>query len=181
MPFRLILLCCLAMTSQVSAQKYPYTFQGDFVAFVAERVVPVVGAHVFNGVRIEKYGLETGITVGVDGYPQFLLIPAMAGVKWMPFPKAALVPYLNVNAGRSLAWLNRHTDEKDFKGGGVFNPSLGIRFRSKTKERLNLGVGYLTQNAQIVETRYDDLGRVIDLSTEQYRIRRMSLNFGISF
>jgi len=168
-------------TSEVKAQKYPYTAQADISLLVGRNVLPVPGVQIFNGIQVEKWSAETGITVGTDVYTQFTLLPVSACLKWMPFPQKILMPYLSFTAGYGLTWLNKATEEKRYLGGSVFNPSVGLRIKTKTKTRVNFGVGFKQQRATIVETGFDDLGSTVSVFTEKYKLGRVSLNIGAVF
>lgn len=164
---------------EVNAQKYPYTLQADINLLVGQSLPPVPGVHIFNGVKAEKWNAEAGLTVGADVYRQLALLPVSANVKWMPLEQRALMPYLSLSAGYGFAWLNRGTEEKDYQGGGVFNPLIGLRIKTRAKTRLNLGVGYKHQKANIVFTDLDDLGRTNSKVAEEYTFGRVSFNLGV--
>ncbi len=178
---RILIFILILLASEVRAQKYPYTMQADASLLAGERLLPVPGLQVFNGIRVGELSAETGVTVGVDAYSEFTLLPVSASIRWMPFQQKALMPYLSLNAGYGLAWFNRGTEEKDYRGGGVINPSIGLRIKTKTKTRVNFGAGYKLQEASIVETAFDDLGRTISVATNKYSFGRISISFGVGF
>lgn len=181
MSIRIFIIILVVFISEVKAQKYHYTTQADISILAGQYVLPVPGVQIFNGVQVEKWSAETGITVGADVYQQLTILPVSASLKWMPLAQKTLIPYLSLNAGYGLAWLNRGNEEKDYRGGAVVNPSIGLRIKTKTKTRLNFSAGYKKQRAAIVETRFDNLGRTISVVTEKYEFGRFSLNFGIGF
>ena len=181
MSIRILIIILVLFISEVKAQKYTYTMQADISLLAGRQVLPVPGVQIFNGIQLDKGLAEAGVTVGVDVYRQFILLPVSASLKWMPLPQKALMPYLSLNAGYGLAWLNRGTEEKDYHGGGVFNPSIGLRIKTETKTRLNFGVGYKLQSASIVETSFDALGKTVSIVTEKYNLGRVSLTFGVGF
>lgn len=181
MSTRLLIVFLVVFISEVKAQKYPYTMQGDISLLAGQFGFPVPGVQIFNGVRVEKWSSETGITIGADVYDRLALLPVSASIKWMPLPQKALIPYLSFSAGYGLAWMNRGTEEKDYVGGTLYNPSIGIRIKTKTKARVNFMAGFKHQRAALTDTRFDDLGRTMSVVTEEYKFGRISLNFGVGF
>ncbi|MEJ7693238.1 hypothetical protein [Daejeonella sp.] len=181
MSVRVLIIILMAFISEVKAQKYPYRMQGDIGLLIGKQVLPVPGVQVFNGVRIDKWSSEAGITVGADIYRQLTILPVSGSIRWMPLPEKALTPYLGFSAGYGLAWINRGTEEKDYRGGAVYNPSIGLRIKTKTKARVNFTAGFKHQRAAFIERRFDNLGREISIVTEEYSFGRISLNFGVGF
>ncbi len=181
MLIRISIIILVVFISEAKAQKYPYTMQADISLLAGKHVLPVPGAQIFNGVQVKKWSAETGITVGADVYQQFTLLPVSASLKWIPLPQKIIMPYLSFTVGYGLAWLNKGTEEKRYRGGVVLNPSIGLKIKTKTKTRLNISAGFKQQKAAIIEKRFDDLGRTVSVITEKYKLGRVSLNFGVGF
>ncbi len=177
----LIVFYVVFLSSELRAQNYPHTAHADISVLVGDGVVPVPGMQIFNGIRIEKWSIEPGLTIGVDVYKQFTAMPVSAGLKWIPFKTGPLLPYLSFTAGYSMSWLNRRTEEKKYRGGSLVNPLFGLRVKTRGKAILNFGVGYKRQRSSVLETITDDLGRVISITDEKYKLARISLSFGIGF
>ncbi len=181
MLIRTLIIILVFFISEAKAQKYPYTMQGDISLLAGTQLMPVPGIQIFNGVRVNKWSSEAGITIGADIYKQLTVLPVTAVIKWMPLPQKGVMPYLSFSTGYGLAWVNRGTEEKDFRGGFLYNPSIGLRIKTNTKVRVNFMAGFKHQRAAMIETRFDDLGRFISSTTELYKFGRISLNFGVGF
>lgn len=181
MSIRILVFIFVVFTANVKGQTYSYILQADLSLLVGKEVRPVPGIQIFNGVDIGDKNLEAGITVGVDIYRQFKLLPVSASLRWKPWAQKQITPYIALNAGYGLAWLNRKTDERDYRGGVVLNPLVGFRLKARTKTKLNFGFGFKHQRAVIIEKKFDDLGRTVSELNERYKIGRISLNFGVGF
>ena len=177
---RVLIVILIAFITEAKAQKFPYTMQADVSLLVADGVIPVFGGQIFNGVKFDKWPIEAGITIGADVYRQFTLLPVSGSLKWLPFPVSPVTPYVSLSGGYGLAWLQRGTAEKNYKGGGVFNAMLGLRIKTKSRACFNVGAGFKQQTAAIIETGMDDLGRPVWESSEKYKFNRVVLSFGVS-
>ncbi len=181
MSLRILIIMLVVFISEVKAQKSSYTMQGDVGLLVGKQVLPVPGVQVFNGLKIDKWSSEAGITVGADIYRQLTILPVYASIRWLPLPEKDLIPYLSFSVGYGIAWLNRGSVEKDYRGGTVYYPSVGVRIKTKTKARFNFSAGFKHQRAAFTDRRFDELGREMSVVTEEYRFSRMSLSFGVGF
>ena len=166
--------------SDAKAQKYPYTFQADVGALIGKGVIPGFSAQVFNGIKIESQKLEVGIVSGVDVYSMFSLIPLSAGIKWIPLQSKPISPFISFNAGYGLDWLQKDKEQTSYKGGGVFNPSVGIRIKTTGKAKVNLSAGYKQQQATISTSYLDNNGNPTTIITEKYKLGRLSACLGLS-
>ncbi|SKB74982.1 hypothetical protein [Daejeonella lutea] len=179
--YRALFIFLVVFISEARSQKYPYTLQADIGLLAGEKVSPVPAVQVFNGVRVDKFFSEAGITVGADIYKQLTILPLQIGVKWMPFQDKNLKPFLSFSAGYGIPLLNNKPEGKGYKGGAVINPSIGLRIKSKSKARLNFMAGFKHQRASILTTTFDALGKINSVLNEEYRYSRISLGFGVGF
>lgn len=182
----LIIVSVLLFTTQVNAQKLPYTNHTEAGLLAGNGVNPSFTFQTFNGVRIQKWKFEAGLTTGVDIYSQMIILPLSAGVKWNPFNTKAISPFVSVNAGYGFAWLQRPSDNLNYSGGYMFNPSVGLRIKTKKDAaKLNLSLGFRQQRAVTRQTSefylYDYIGGSPDIETQdEYTFRRISLTLGLS-
>lgn len=179
--YRALFIFLAVFISEARSQNYPYTLQADIGLLAGEEVSPVPTVQVFNGVRVDKFFSEVGITVGADIYKQLTILPLQVAVKWMPFPDKNLKPFLSLSAGYGIPLLNNNTEAKGYKGGAVFNPSIGLRIKSKSKTRLNFMAGFKHQIASVLTTTFDDMGKINSVLNEEYKYGRISLGFGVGF
>lgn len=177
----LIIILVIFIVPDAKAQKYPYTMQADLGLLAGNMVPAVPGLQLFSGVRLNKWSSEAGITVGADIYKQLTILPVSASIRWMPLPEKALNPYFSLSGGYGLSWINRGSAQTDYRGGVIYNPSMGLRIKTRTKARINFMAGFKHQRASIRETGFDDLGRIVSVITDDYKFDRISLNFGIGF
>lgn len=178
---RTLIIFLVVFISEAKGQKYRYTVQADVGLLAGEGVWPVPSAQVFNGVRINNLYSEVGVTAGADIYKQLTILPIQWSVKWVPFPDKSVMPYLGLSAGYGFTWLNRGTEMKAYQGGAVFNPSIGLRIKTKSKARLNFMAGFKQQSASATITTFDALGQINSELTEEYKYSRISLAFGVGF
>lgn len=181
MPARIFVLFLIFFASVVKGQSLPHTVHLDAGLLFGGVIYPAASIRIFNGIRFEDKKLETGLTVGLDIYKQLMILPATASLKWIPLAQRRLYPYLALNIGYGLPGFNQDTEEKEFTGGFLFNPSLGFRIKSGPKSRINLGLGFNHQKAGIHSKSFDSLGRKISETIEVYSFGRIALNCGIGF
>jgi hypothetical protein len=181
----IITLSLLSLTAVVKAQNLPYTNQTEAGLLAGTGSEPVFTAQTFNGIRISKWNLETGITTGADIYPQMTIVPVSAGFRWNPFNARIISPLFSLNAGYGFGWLERNRDGTKYKGGYILNPSLGLRVKTQSSAKVNVGVGYRQQKAVIRQNPdfyiLDSFGGWPSQQKDEYKFRRMSLYLGLSF
>lgn len=149
--------------------------QADAGLLVGNAVNPAFSGQLFNGIKIDKYKTEAGVSVGADVYNQFTLLPLTASFKWLPLQSESVIPYLSLNVGYAFN-LKEETDERTYKGGTIVNPQIGVRINAKEKFKLNIGLGYKQQSATIYQEFENSPVTVI---TEKYTLGRLSLNLGV--
>lgn len=185
---RLTIIALLLLASScLKAQNLPYVNHIEAGILTATGRKPSFSAQTFNGVRIEKWKLETGIIAGVDIYQEMTLLPISAGFKWNPLNNLPVSPYMSFNAGYAFDWFQRQSDGTKYDGGYSLHPSLGMRIKTKNATTVYMGVGYRQQRAVVRQTIQSiglfpgSFGAIPDLqSKEEYKYRRISLSFGIS-
>jgi len=108
-----------------------------------------------NGVRFNKYH-AAGFLVGVDAYPNLTLVPL--GFGWRGFlekgKRHTLFAGLDLGAASALLEKRVKTEwtESWYDGGLFFNPSIGIRRKSKKGKNASvLSIGYKRQEANFYE------------------------------
>ncbi len=178
---RIFVFILIVFVSKVQAQHYPYAFQADAGLLIGNSVLPSFTTHIFNGVRIDKWKIESGIVSGVDIYKQITVLPLAGGLKWMPFRSRSLSPFIGISAGYGFDWLQRREESYSYGGGAMFNPSIGVRIKTKWKASMNLGLGFKQQNASVYQTYYNLGGKAISTIEEAYTFSRVSINYGLSF
>ena len=177
----------LLVSPFIKAQRLPYVNHTEVGILAATGRDPSFTGQTFNGVKINKWKLEAGITAGVDIYQEMTLLPISAGFKWNPWNNLAASPYISFNAGYGFDWLQRQSDDTKYDGGYVLHPSLGVRIKTRSSTQVYLGLGFRQQRAVIRQNNqtpglfYDYFAGIPDMQAkEEYRFRRLSLSFGLS-
>lgn len=169
------------MITEAKAQDAKYVFQGGIILLTGNQVFPVPGLQLFGGRKIGKLSAETGISVGATFYRQLSVLPVSGTVRWFPMQSQKLSAFMSLSGGYGLPWLNHPTEQKKYLGGGVYNPAIGLRIKTRKRARLYLMAGYNYQKASVTETQTDNLGSILSQTTEEYSFRRISLNLGLGF
>ena len=69
-----MIFCMILIITGVRAQDMPYTNQTEAGLLLGTGVVPAFTVQMFNGVRINKWNVEAGITSGIDIYDQITIL-----------------------------------------------------------------------------------------------------------
>ena len=178
---RILIFILTIFISEIKAQNIPYTFQAHAGILAGNQVKPSFTVQIFNGIRIDKWNTEAGITSGIDIYDQITILPLSAGFKWIPFKNGSLIPFIGLNAGYGFEWLKRKVNSRRYEGGTMFNQSFGIRLRNKWKAKMDFGIGFKQQRASIYSPFYDERGRLRNAIEEKYKFSRLSITYGLSF
>lgn len=178
---RILIFILTIFISDIKAQNIPYTFQADAGILAGNQVKSSFTVQIFNGIRIDKWNIEAGITSGIDIYDQITILPISAGFKWMPFKNGSLIPFIGLNAGYGFEWLQRKVKSRSYEGGTMFNPSIGLGIKNKWKTKMNLGIGFKKQTASVYFPFYDERGRLRNAIEEKYKFSRLSITYGLSF
>ncbi|WP_257667858.1 hypothetical protein [Parapedobacter tibetensis] len=131
----------------------------------------------FNGVQFARV-MSMGLTVGVDEYFGLRIVPITLGARVI-LPKKRVSPYVGMEVGYGFAWFEKRTDTQWHDGGVVFNPSMGLRWKAKGKDRYLVSIGYKRQVASL-HTANTILGPEA-YNTEKYTLNRMAIRFGVVF
>ena len=184
---KLIIALVLLSSSSIKAQPLPYVNHTETGILTATGNGPSFTAQTFNGVKIDKWKLEAGITAGVDIYQEMTLLPVSVGLKYNPLNNLPLSPYISMNAGYGFDWLQGQSDNTKYDGGYVLHPSLGVRIKTKSSTRVSLGLGFrqqravIRQNIQSIGLFFDSFAPMPDMrAKEEYKFRRISLSLGMS-
>jgi len=184
---KIIIAVLLLISPFLQAQNLPFVNHTEAGILAATGRNPSFTAQTFNGVKIDKWKLEAGITAGVDIYQDMTILPISAGLKWNPLNHRAVSPYISFNAGYGFNWLQRQNDDTKYDGGYILHPSLGMRIKTKNATRIFMGFGYRQQRAvirqdiQSIGLFYDSFAPMPYLQAkEEYKFRRISLSFGVT-
>lgn len=148
----------------------------------------------FNGVRMNEFA-EVGVTIGLDAYPDITLVPLAFGWRGVIPTTGNVSPFLALDVGYAFDWLKKRTDISWYRGGLMFNPSIGVRIRSNKVDRFLLSVGYKRQQYSHYEGRLLSDGLTVvpetDHSTlppgfaflqrDDYTLQRLSVRVGVMF
>ncbi|MGK6351372.1 hypothetical protein [Parapedobacter sp. DT-150] len=189
-----IFLWCIA-GGYAKGQAIHFTSQTELGMLPAKRPFMAPSgftAQTFNGVWLHAFA-ELGATVGVDAYPDMTLVPLAVG--WRGVMHAGDVsPYLGLDVGYGFTWFKKETATQWYDGGLMFNPAIGIRIRSKGKDRFTLSAGYKRQTYSAYEGIPNVEGFTATtpadsslppgmawLRKDTYTLQRMSVRLGIVF
>ena len=165
------------------AQNMPYTNQTEIGLLAGEGIDPSFSVQTFNGFKIKEWNVEAGLNTGVDIYKQFTLLPVSIGLKWFSANPGTVSPFIGLNAGYGLDWLQRREPNQKYEGGFMINPSVGIRIKTQARYKLNLSLGYKEQKAVIHQSQiFESFSSFFaPQMKDTYRFKRISLNLGLSF
>ena len=173
------------VSTQVQAQKFPFTNHTALGLLAGNGTKPSFTFQTFNGVKIQKWQLEAGISTGLDVYSPITILPLSAGLAWNPLNAHTVSPIFSLNAGYGFALLNVDNHNAKIRGGYMINPSIGLRVKTKENMKIHLAVGFREQKASSRQTSdsfvYDFVGGRPDIENQDdYRFRRISLILGLS-
>jgi hypothetical protein len=135
-------------------------------------------AQTFNGIKLNP-NLIVGVTVGVDWYQTFQVVPIMAGVRSiLGSNKDKTRLYLSLDVGQGFTWLNDQANLQTIKGGLTFNPSVGLLIPMKSNSALTLSAGY--KYTSISSFQDTDFVYGTTILTENI-YKRMAIRLGVSF
>lgn len=139
-----------------------------------------ISAQTFNGVYIDKK-TAAGLTIGVDGYGETVLMPIALGIRRSIVQKKEGGSSLmgGIDVGYSTAWLN--VDDTGFKtnGGLLISPTIGYRLPMRNGSAWLINFGYRFQRADYIQERQGDIYWVE--SKEVRKHKRLVLRLGIEF
>jgi hypothetical protein len=135
----------------------------------------------FNGIYLDRR-TAAGITIGVDGYGETVLMPIALGVRRNIVQKkeggSGLVGGIDV--GYSTTWLNEDNTGFNTKGGLLVSPTIGYRLPMRNGSAWLINIGYRFQKAEYEQERQGE-GAYWSESNEVRTYKRMVLRLGIEF
>lgn len=131
----------------------------------------------YNGIRFDQV-LSMGITAGIDEYFGLRVVPIAIGSRGV-LPGNKVSPYIGVEVGYGFTWLEKETHTEWHDGGMVFNPTIGLRWKSRGRDRYLINVGYKRQVT--AEHTTDAMWGTESYHTARYTLNRMSVRFGMIF
>lgn len=135
-------------------------------------------AQTFNGIKLNPH-LIVGVTVGVDWYQTFQVVPIMAGVRnILGNNKDKTRMYLGLDIGQGFTWINDQANLQTIRGGLTFNPSVGLLIPMKSNSALTLSAGYKYTSVSSFQDTDFIYGTTI-LTENVYK--RMAMRLGVSF
>lgn len=145
--------------------------QANFFSPVAAMV------QTFHGVQFDKV-LSMGLTAGLDEYFGLHVIPIAIGTRGV-LPGERASPYVGVEVGYGFTWLEKKTTSEWHEGGMVFNPAIGLRWKTGGKDRYLFNIGYKRQS--VAEHTADAMWGPGTFHTARYTLNRMTVRFGMIF
>ena len=179
----LLVFSFLIITLISEAQNLPHVNQTDVGLLIGDNVSESFSAQSFNGVDIDKWKIHLGFIIGIDIYQPLTVIPLAPSIKFFPFDNKKTNPYLSLTAGYAFSALNKFEDNRSGKGGILFNPSIGLRFKTKRKAAFNLNLGYKSQKSTITtfSNSFTINPRLRNKTVDKYTFKRISFTLGLSF
>lgn len=161
-----------------AAQEHSFTNQTEAGILAGSAgTSPVFTFQTFNGIRMEQWNAEAGITVGADLYNQVKILPIALGIRYRFLTARKISPYLSFDGGYGFDWLERET-ETDYSGGGIMlNPAVGIKIRSLKATAFHCNIGFKSQTSARYRTTLTHVNRV----KEEYKYGRLSFRVGITY
>lgn len=140
-----------------------------------------LSAQTFNGVYLNRK-TAAGITLGVDGYGETVLMPVALGVRQNLLQKKEGSSSLQggLDVGYSTTWLNEDNTGFKTKGGMLISPTIGYRLPMKNSSAWLINVGYRFQRAEYKQERQGE-GVIWTESNEVRNYKRIVLRMGIEF
>jgi hypothetical protein len=179
-----LVIFLLILFKLTGAQNLPYVNQTDVGLLIGNKSVVSFSAQSFNGVIIDKWKIHLGFITGIDVYQPITFIPLAPSIKYLPFSTKKTNPYLSLTAGYSFSGLKKFQDNQIGYGGILFNPSLGLRFKSQRKAAFNLNFGYKIQKGKVVTLSDSFISpnpRFKNKIVDNYTFKRISFTLGLSF
>ena len=160
---------------------YPYPYPNTNPAQFQVKNKVNVSMQTFNGVYLDRK-TAAGITIGVDGYGETVLMPIALGIRRNIVQKneggSGLVGGIDV--GYSTIWLNEDNTGYNTKGGLMISPTIGYRLPMRNGSAWLINLGYRFQRAEYEQERQ---GNEVywNESNEVRNYKRMVLRLGIEF
>ena len=160
---------------------YPYPYPNNNPPQYQTKNKVNLSMQTFNGVYLDRK-TAAGITIGVDGYGETVLMPLAMGVRRSILQKKEGGSSLQagIDAGYSTTWLNEDNTGFHTKGGFLVSPTVGYRLPMRNGSAWLINIGYRFQRA---EYKMDRNGNEVYWSetNEVRKYKRMVLRLGIEF
>ncbi|RFS15819.1 hypothetical protein [Emticicia sp. C21] len=160
---------------------YPYPYPGNYPDQYQIKNKVNLSMQTFNGIYIDRK-TAAGITIGVDGYGETVLMPIALGVRRSILQKKEGGSGLQagIDAGYSTTWLNEDNTGFHTKGGLLVSPTVGYRLPMRNGSAWLINIGYRFQRA---EYKMDRNGNEVYWSetNEVRKYKRMVLRLGVEF
>lgn len=160
---------------------YPYPYPNTNPAQFQVKNKVNLSMQTFNGVYLDRK-TAAGITVGVDGYGETVLMPIALGVRRNIIQKKEGGSGLlgGIDVGYSTTWLNEDNTGFKTKGGLLVSPTIGYRLPMRSGSAWLINLGYRFQRAEYEMERN---GNEVfwSESNEVRNYKRMVLRLGIEF
>ncbi|UTA68261.1 hypothetical protein [Emticicia sp. 21SJ11W-3] len=161
---------------------YPYSGPSVGVPAIYQVSKQVnVSGQTFNGVYINSK-TAAGLTLGVDGYGETLLMPLALGIRRNIHQKREEGSSLmgGLDAGYSTAWLNEDNTGFKTSGGLMISPTVGYRLPMRNGSAWLINFGYRFQKAEYRQERQVD-GIYWNELKEDRKYKRLVVRLGIEF
>ncbi len=145
---------------------------------------PSIGVQDINGYLINPH-VSIGFGMGLHVYTDIILAPFFADVRYNLFNNLA-TPFASMGIGYSFSAKEIYginQGSKDYFGGVLANPAIGIKFFTRRSKGLTFSLGYRYQQARIYTHNY-----IFSNSTHYYTdgyqnqvLGYLNLKFGFSF
>lgn len=155
---------------------------GEFEDVFSVDLFNSISIKTFHGYRFHRLA-QVGLSTGLDVYPNVLFVPVMVGVRGDITAKA-VSPFYGLDLGYGFAKFEQRFFDDDFnsKGGFMYNPVFGLRFRLKSSASLSLALGYQRTRGSYEYQFFDPITQELSSSREEIRIfNRLTFRFGFSF
>ena len=108
-----------------------------------------IGIQDINGFRFSRQ-FSAGIGFGLHLYPGLVYMPLFADFRFH-FNKKGISPYINAAIGYSFTQMQilGFESSKDYYGGLLVNPAIGVRFPVRSRFSFIMSFGYRYQEARI--------------------------------
>lgn len=160
---------------------YPYPYPNNNPAQYQLKNKVNLSMQTFNGIYIDRK-TAAGITIGVDGYGETVLMPLAMGVRRSILQKKDGGSSLQagIDAGYATTWLNEDNTGYTTKGGLLVSPTLGYKLPMRNGSAWLINIGYRFQRAEYKQERNGNEVYWSE-SNEVRNYKRMVLRLGIEF
>lgn len=160
---------------------YPYPYPNNYPDQYQIKNKVNFSMQTFNGVYLDRK-TAAGITIGVDGYGETILMPLAFGIRRNILQKKEGGSSLQagIDAGYSTTWLNEDNTGFNTKGGLLVSPTIGYRLPMRNGSAWLINIGYRFQRAEYEMERNGNEVYWSE-SNEVRNYKRMVLRLGIEF